>query len=715
MIFTCPCQQKITLSRHAFFTGFVCSSCSKVFEPSDLMAYETLGNDSGSDSQCGIAVKPGDVLNGFQIESLLGRGSFGSVFLAKDLVLQRQVALKIPKVVHLDNRHVEVMIREARLVGKLRHPNIVAVHEVHNCDGEIYIVSDFIDGVTLKEMCSVAHFEIEEVVSLISKLAWAIHYAHSHGIIHRDLKPANILIDSFGEPYITDFGIAFHELHSADALADSQVVGTPAYMAPEQAFSDFTKPNSQLDVYSLGALLFELLTGSLPSERQDLASASNGVIALPDELQRICLNAIATDVNDRYATAEKFAEELDRFQENHFEKSLVRLNAMPAVTRRRGLGAPRMGFAVLVGSVLVGCVLLAASYFFETSANNNLKTLNLGPGITTQESNIHLRLKGKSEILDLVNKIEITKADFDVDYGLVKNKVVAECGPNGAVIQRLDSGSYHVVVSSAADGPIHFARRKIAGDVRPCQWEPLELTSLPETDDEEIQLGPNELVKIEGGTFSFGSEHYSKASELLFPFTEQTVQPFYVAKKEVAVSDFQKVMGFIPTGMESRYLDKDVPLDIPVTDVTFEMAEEYCEIIGARLPTLAEYVFLASNFGETKYPWGDQAPGVAKCAAGECVIENDVLRVEPRIEGLYSSALEWTTDINIPYTTGMNTKARQLLLNIARRSRVVVGGTLSELKSGDPERIRMMLGVRAFGSMDTKKSPSSHQGFRVYR
>lgn len=717
MIFTCPCRQKIKLSRNAFYTGFVCSSCSKVFEPSTLMAHETKGpghSDIASIASLdnGLVVKQGEVLDCFQIESELGRGSFGSVFLAKDLVLNRQVALKIPRVVHLDNAHVQLLFREAQLVAKLRHPNIVAVHEIRNSGGEIYIVSDFIDGITLKEMNSVVQFGLDEVVSLMVKLAHAAHYAHSRGVIHRDLKPANVLVDKFGEPYITDFGIAFHELSSEEGFhSNSQAVGTPAYMAPEQAFSGFAKPSAQLDVFALGVILFELLHGELPIEGRDLRLSTNRCSRdVPDQLQQICTKALAFDVGNRHSTAMELAEELEFFQENQLDGKLARQNPTPAPLQGMSVGLIKLSIAVLIGFILL------ATWIGFTAAPENAKPMAELDGVDLGRSSVRLQLKGSEKLLRSVDRIEIYKADVDIDYGLAKSKIVAECGPGGSLTKRLGQGSYRLGVFGAK-GAMHFATRNIK-DVAssPIKWKPLVLPPPIKTGEDEIELGPEQLVKIDEGTFEFGSEHYEdpRTQKLLYPFVRQTVKQFYVSKREVTVGNFQKVMGFIPDSMKACFPDGNVPADVPVTHVAFEMAEKYCEKIGARLPTLVEYVFLASNFGETKFPWGEHEPKVARCASGGCVIENDFLLQDPRIEGLYSSVLEWTTDINIPNTDGLNLAAKEMLREIACRSRVVVGGTLSEIRSGDADRIRGMKGVRAFGSIETE-NPGFHQGFRVYR
>ena len=715
------------LTHEAFTNGFVCSSCGKSFQPSELMSRETIGVGHVSDAYVagggsgGNVFQAGNVLNCFRIDSVLGYGSFGSVYRATDLILNRTVALKIPRFTDIDNSHLKVLIREARVVAKLRHPNIVAVHEVRNFGKHFYLVSDCIDGISLKEVNSTVRFECEEIATLISKLAHAVHYAHANGVIHRDLKPANVIVDAFGEPYLTDFGIAFHEL-SDSSNDDRQVVGTPAYMAPEQAFSDFTIPNPQLDVFSLGVMLHELLFGHLPG-REQFPTQSASIVEdedtnVPDGLRLICEKAIAEDPVQRYSSAAQLAHALDHFNQAVNAEQNVQQRITPAIENKGFLNRRSAVRNVAAAAAIAAMFLLILFPFFSSLSNYFVSTASDSvevESVGSQKRKVTIQLLANKEVLDSVERIEISKCETNIDYGLIKNEVVSTRRPSQFFSELLKPGAYRVTVFGK--DLLHAANRDVPdSSEQSFSWKPLKLNLAVVGEGDTIKLGPNELVKVDGGIFEFGSEHYRHPAtqELLFPFVEKQVDDFYISKSEVTVREFKAVLGFVPDEMSARY-PEGVPNDIPVTNVSFEFAQQYCECVGGRLPKLVEYVYVASNRGETTYPWGNTPPAVVRLDSGKIEIKDDVSRLDRRIKGLYSSVVEWTIDINMPLVTGLSQRSQIMLREIASRSRVVVGGTLSCLKSQDEERVKAMKGVRCFGSMQISRTPDSHQGFRVYR
>jgi eukaryotic-like serine/threonine-protein kinase len=268
-------------------------------------------------------------LGKFEILERLGAGSFGDVYRARDVELGRTVAIKIPRSGHLASKeNAERFLREARSAAQLTHPGIVSLHETGQADdGTYYLVEEFVQGVTLAARLGQGSIAFRQSADLIAGVAEALEYAHRHGVIHRDIKPSNILLDVEDHPHLMDFGLAKREAEDTSMTEEGEVLGTPAYMSPEQARGESRRVDARTDLYSLGVVLYELLTGERPfrgNRRMLILQVLDDEPTrprqlndkIPRDLETICLKAMAKSPSRRYPTAQELADDLRRYLGN---------------------------------------------------------------------------------------------------------------------------------------------------------------------------------------------------------------------------------------------------------------------------------------------------------------------------------------------------------------------------------------------------------------
>src|SRR5437762_9816788 len=265
-------------------------------------------------------------LGDYELLEEVGRGGQGVVYRAHQKSLNRTVALKVIGLgCWATEAHVKRFRREAEAAASLDHPRIVPIYEVGERDGQCYFSMQFVEGGQLDEVVSRRPMSIRRAVELIAKVARTVHYAHEHGILHRDIKPGNILLDKNGEPHLADFGLA--RLIEADSTVTGtlDVLGTPSYMAPEQAAGNNTEISRNTDVYGLGAVLYQLLTGQPPFAGGTSYETIKLLLEteprqprllnpkIDRDLSTICLKCLEKDPKRRYSSALALAEDLERW------------------------------------------------------------------------------------------------------------------------------------------------------------------------------------------------------------------------------------------------------------------------------------------------------------------------------------------------------------------------------------------------------------------
>jgi serine/threonine-protein kinase len=306
---------------------------------------------------------------GYRVEAVLGRGGMGVVYKAWHLRLNRAVALKMLLAGPAARpEELERLLREAQVVAGLRHPNIVPVHDVGDVDGRPYFTMELVEGGDLAEQLQGVPQPAHQAAALVATLADAVHAAHQGGVVHRDLKPGNILLARDGTPKVTDFGLAKHLEGNGGLTLSGMPVGTPSYMAPEQACGNRQAIGSATDVYALGAILYELLTGRPPFRAESPAATLQQVVAdepvpparlnprVPRDLAVICLKCLHKEPHRRYASAAALAEDLRRFLRGEpiAARPAGPLERLARWARRRPAAAALLALTLLAATAVLG-------------------------------------------------------------------------------------------------------------------------------------------------------------------------------------------------------------------------------------------------------------------------------------------------------------------------------------------------------------------------
>ncbi|MBN8598274.1 MAG: protein kinase [Planctomycetes bacterium] len=563
-------------------------------------------------------VAPGTTLDEFRILREIGRGGMGTVYLAEDLLLHREVAVKVlPEHLAGSERALARFRDEARNAAGLRHASIVPVYKLGTDRGLHYIVSEYIDGTTLGQMLEAerqarkqasatgsAQKWTRQAAQIAAAIADALDCSHREGILHRDVKPSNILIDRAGAARLTDFGIA-KRLAPGEDMLHTQAIGTCHYMSPEQASVEDARIDQRSDVFSLGAVLYEMLTLKRAFDGADANQVLKAVMSddpprarsidrtIPRDLETICHKALEKSPARRYQSAAHMGADLRAFL-----AGLPILARPPGIVRRASIFASRHRVPLAAGMfVALGLALLLTWNRMAASRDAGMAWVSIESGAAplrvliqrydqaTLELGTATRDAGSTPIREMKlspGQYRITLVTADGGSFAEFNAVLLWPGAANALNLSIDSGAPAPVGATPKPG------RNLSARLLPTQQV------------------VESMVAVDAGSYQFG---WSKFPDPVAMARSVTLPKFFIDRTKVSnreYAHFLQATGRTPPPYWKELEGKPGVADFPAANVTLEDAEAYARWSGKRLPTMFEWQAAMRGPGGWRYPTGEK-------------------------------------------------------------------------------------------------------------
>ncbi len=671
----------------------------------------------------------------YELKECVGSGHFGNVWRAIDTKLTREVALKLPRHIGGESKDKKLFLREAQCASVLNHPGILTVFEVGEEGDCIFIVSEYVPGGTLQKQLKEYTPSIPQAVEYALQIAQALDHAHTHNVIHRDLKPGNILLTSKGLLKISDFGLAKKMTDDSGLTKEGEVFGTYDYMSPEQARAEHQLVDHRADLYSLGVILYEMLSGQRPFTAKDPDFAKKLQFTppvsprslnpmVPDALSRICLKCLEKSAADRYGSAAEIVDDLRSWQSDRAADNLA--NTIVAPVMRPDL------HSALPLSMQSGAA-LAPSASNPTPGRSDTDPMGMAPAVSPSSGKAisrrqlllagfgagvaaaagftfkYLPKPGNVQIVTDPPGAKIVVWGFHPTYGILDKEQFYPADGVSPVMMKLPPGDYFVV-AALPDGRFHEVMRHVpaSADNTP---DGIRHRGFDKLADGTIKLRKIDIppLSVTNGMAlvdAINPFYMGEAAPEIEAHTRR-VPSFYIDAKEVTYGALEKLpMTVIP------YQNRKVkpPADHAATNLRWDDAMWAAELMGKRLLFETEYEVAATNRGKTKYPWGDDKTPIREWPLGdEKILGFDTISLgNVSVLGLFSNAAEWMMTPDSVYP------ACRLRPEFPKTCFIVRGGDADVVKTMKIGEFGLLHGARSRTSVD-KKQMSKGLGFRCGR